>query len=96
MPIPRDGISFSKREFRILAVVSASVATVLVVALGLYVVSHASVDCDPGIFSVACPFIFLFCFAASFVTMLVIGFFWKLFKKPTAEHVSGGNGGQRS
>ena len=93
MPIPQDGISFSKREFRRLAGVSASIAAVLVVALGIYVVSNASVDCDPGIFSVACPFIFLFVFAASFSSMLVVGFFWKLFKKPIAEHVVGGSGG---
>lgn len=88
MPITQNGISFSKREFRIIAVVSASIATVLVVTLGIYVVTHASVGCDPGIFSVASPFIFLFCFAASLASMLVVGFFWKVFKKPTDEQLA--------
>jgi len=88
MPIPQDGISFSKREFRTFAGFSAFVATAMVVALGMYVVSHASVQCDPGIFAVACPFIFLLTFAASFVALLVAGFFWKLLKKPSAERIT--------
>lgn len=67
----------NRSDYKFCALCSVGIASALVAAIGASVVINPSVNNDPGMFSVAAPFIFLGGFIPSFVAFMIGRSLWK-------------------
>jgi hypothetical protein len=72
-----DSHILNRSDYKFCALWSVGIASALVAAIGTSVFVNPSVYNDPGIFSVAAPFIFLGGFIPSFVAFMIGRTVWK-------------------